>query len=539
MNESEILVETENILEEFKNNIQGTPWQDDYALAIKTLKEELKAPCVLAFAGKVKAGKSSLVNSLLGVDLAMTGTTETTATINVFKAGVPFSPDKPVLCHYTDGTTAWKEKTYLDSLQGTSERAIEEASRIDKLVFYIPNNTILNEVTIVDTPGIGADVGEDGNAHQIHTDAYFRLKERHKQETTNISNSADAVVYLFNTVPTQTDKTFLDALYDGGNGLTALNGVGVLSKIDKDFTQIENIPKFEKEFEQQLFTLVPTSAEMSKLIPDREKAIEIRNLLRKGFVTESAFRLAIRSETAFFHPNLPRCNLSVEERKAIVRKVSDKNFQWSTFMRIAERLYFCESVDEELSDLQRLSGIDTLREHIYDHFFKRSKMLRCHKILTEIRAMLSSITYSKYFLDSNENARLKDACVTACETLQPDVRAVLTGLVDKYIPSVEEVERMERNVLAFRRKVKDIRQQLHDLNASYVMYQRIMADSRQFTRSEITELEILLTGRPHDCDGQTRLRYWTAVYNSSKPNSIKQQAASLAKNMYQKKVFER
>ena len=38
--------------------------------------------CVVAVVGRVKAGKSTFINALLGEDLAKVGPTETTATIN-------------------------------------------------------------------------------------------------------------------------------------------------------------------------------------------------------------------------------------------------------------------------------------------------------------------------------------------------------------------------------------------------------------------------------------------------------------------------
>src|SRR5574344_875570 len=277
---NDVLTKVRVLLEETTKFIESSMWRNKYSLAINTLHEELNAPCVLAVAGKVKAGKSFLVNSLLGIDLAMTGTTETTATINIFKKGEPPSKDKPILCIYIDGHKDWVSKAFLDSLQGNSNESLSKTAQIEKLIMYINDNPLLDYVTLVDTPGIGAEVGEDGDSHQIHTDAYFKLRERHQYDTINLSNTADAVLYLFNTVPTETDKSFLSSLYDGGNGLTSLNGIGVLSKVDKDITQIENIPKFEKEFDRNLFTIMPTSASIEKYLPSKEKAIELRKLLK-------------------------------------------------------------------------------------------------------------------------------------------------------------------------------------------------------------------------------------------------------------------
>ena len=150
----------------------------NFAVALETLQREFSEPCVLAIAGKVKAGKSSLINALVGLDLAVTGTTETTATVNIFKKVKPLSADKPVLCKWTNGTKEWMPKDFLTNLQGTKEEVLKVTERIESFTFFIDDNPLLEEVTLVDTPGIGALVGTDGIAHQQQTDSYFKLNTK-------------------------------------------------------------------------------------------------------------------------------------------------------------------------------------------------------------------------------------------------------------------------------------------------------------------------------------------------------------------------
>lgn len=536
MNENVIILRTQSLLDDFSAYIDNSIWRERYSFGIKTLQQELTAPCVLAIAGKVKAGKSFLVNALLGVDLAMTGTTETTATINIFKSGRPPYKDKPILCQYIDGNKEWKDKSFLDNLQGTSKEALALTSQIDRLIFYIDNNPMLEHVTLVDTPGIGAEVGEDGDSHQIHTDAYFKLRNRHQQETVNLSSTADAMIYLFNTVPTETDKEFLDALYEGGQGLTSLNGIGILSKIDKDLNQIDNLSKFKKMFESQLFTIVPTSATIYKYIPNPNEAKCLQNKLRHGFDSEQGFKLAMGAETAFLHPNLPMCNLSIEERKAILLPYSSMDLSWSTFALIATELYYTNNVEESLLKLQQLAGITNLNNVINDHFFKRTRLLRCNKVLTEINKLLKEIQYSEYYLSMDISAREKDICMLETEKLPSGVKQIVQSLIRNYIPEKEDVVLFKNKIVTFKTNIEKLQEQLSLINKSYLAYQKIIGSPSSFSQSELEELRVLLTGQEISLDCQQRQKYWSAVYNCSAPNSIKQFAASVAKAMYNNKL---
>lgn len=536
MNPEQIFHQTEVLLADFEEFLRTTRLYGQYRQIVDSLKSELTSPCVLAIAGKVKAGKSSLLNALLGVDLAMTGTTETTATINVFKSGTPIDLRKPVLCYYLDGHQAWQPQTYLDELQGTSDEALAEASKIDKLVFFIKDNPILDYVTIVDTPGIGAQVGEDGDSHQVQTDAYFKLRERHKNETTSISNSADAVIYLFDTVPTELDKTFINALHNGGSGLTAFNGVGVLSKIDRDFSMTDNVPKFKTEFQQQLFSIVPTSAALYNYLPTLEDALYLKNKLIYGFESEGAFKQGIMSEFAFFHPNLPKCSLSLEERTQIVSLFKDKDFQWSTFRIIAEKIYQTEDVASELTKLRELSGIDTLKQYISDHFFRRARLLRYHKILTELQSLISSIIFSKDYIENEHRALLKESCLESCKSLPQNVQVIIMQLIEAHVPSIDEMSQTKQTLSKLKDATDELKLELSNLNNSIVIYHRIMAERSQFSKEEMFELEQLFSGQEISMEIMSRLKYWNAVFNYSRPNSIRQNAAAAAKIIYQNKL---
>lgn len=536
MTDTNILLQTQSLIDDICSYFESNSWGKRFICVIDSLRQSLSNPCVLAVAGKVKSGKSFLINSLLGVDLAMTGNTETTATINVFQKGRPISPDLPVLCQWIDGRKEWKPKSFLDSLQGTDEAVLQITSQIDKLIFYVEGNPLLEDVILVDTPGIGADVGDDGDSHQIQTDAYFKLRDRHHSETKDLSKESDAVIYLFNTVPTETDKDFLASLHDGGKGLTVLNGVGVLSKVDKNLSQLDNIEKFSKEFESILFTVKPISAAISKYLPSMVDALRLQKVLRDGFDSKEWFENALKIEKAFTQEKLPHCTLSIEKRLEILKDFAPKDLPWSTFKLIATELYYGDDVSDVLSKLNLIAGIDNLRELITNHFFHRNHILRCNRVLSDLMNIISEIEFSSYFNESEYNARIKQQCISNCSRLDEPYKSIVIELIEKHVDDIETIQKAKENLLSFKRRVEKLQSEMADINNCYIAYQKVLSTKTQFSEEEFEELTSLLNAKNCVYDCVKRQSYWSAIANTSAPNSVRQIVANVARKRYNKLI---
>src|SRR5437870_1443117 len=89
----------------------------ELASTLDRLSGEVDQPCIVAIVGRMKSGKSTFINALLGEDLAKVGATETTATINYFRYGKS-DPQRPVRCHWRNGTVSEENRAFVDSLQG-------------------------------------------------------------------------------------------------------------------------------------------------------------------------------------------------------------------------------------------------------------------------------------------------------------------------------------------------------------------------------------------------------------------------------------
>jgi Flp pilus assembly protein TadD len=112
------------------------------------LRDELDRPLLLAILGEFNAGKSTLVNAIVGAEVAPTGILPTTATLNVLRSGA----ERRVRVVRKDGTT--REGQY-GEVKPLLAQAESEGATIDHVEIVLPSE-LLERVWILDTPGSNA-----------------------------------------------------------------------------------------------------------------------------------------------------------------------------------------------------------------------------------------------------------------------------------------------------------------------------------------------------------------------------------------------
>jgi hypothetical protein len=230
-------------------NLEGFPAQTQAEL--RALEGRLRDPLRIAITGRVKAGKSTLVNALLGQRVAPTDVSECTRVVTWFSYG---RPERLVIA-LRDGSSVESQLTEDGKLPQELPVPIEQVASLHA---YLANAG-LREMTLIDTPGLGS----------VH-DQYSRAtRELLASDSTGATLAADAVVFILGSAmmadELETLKLFQDPEGDGQG--SAANAVGVLGRADQlsDGTRdswevaVELAGRYAGTFSGEVATVVPVA----------------------------------------------------------------------------------------------------------------------------------------------------------------------------------------------------------------------------------------------------------------------------------------
>jgi len=165
----------------------------------------LDQPLLVTVMGEFSSGKSSFVNAFIGADVAPTGITPTTATINV----VGYGRDRGGRIVSADGATV---ELGWDALMAHLRALTPEAARaIDRVEILVPLPQ-LEKIHIVDTPGLNS------------------IQPEHEATARGFIARADAIVWVFTASQggKASEKRALRSIRDEGKRV-----LGVLNKADQ------------------------------------------------------------------------------------------------------------------------------------------------------------------------------------------------------------------------------------------------------------------------------------------------------------------
>ncbi len=343
---------------------------------IAQIADRLHGPLLVAIAGKVKAGKSTLLNALLGEALAAVDAGECTRIVTWYcRATQP-----QVTLYPFDGAAEplpfRRSGGELDIDLG--ERAVET---VDHLEVGWPTPR-LAEVTLVDTPGIASiSVDVSARTHRILTP-----QDDHPP-------AVDAIVYLLRHTHSS-DAHFLESFHDDqlAHG-SPLNVVGVLSRADEigscrmDCLDVADRVAHRYQSDIRMRRLCPVVVPVAGLLAYAGATLresEFRPLARIAALPETERRALLLSADRF-RARESSVDVTEIERTHLLERLGLFG------ARLAIELISTGATPDAASlaaELSARSGLDRLRDLLEQQFLHRSQLLKARSALSGLQDVL-------------------------------------------------------------------------------------------------------------------------------------------------------
>lgn len=352
----------------------GTPLRGE----VGAIQGRLAGPLRVAIAGRVKAGKSTLLNALVGERLAPTDAGECTRLVTVYREGLGYT----VHALLRDGRTEPLAFRRDGALQVELGRLT--VAEIDRLEVAWPSST-LREMTLIDTPGL-ASIHDENSAR---TQAFLALGEGRSSE-------ADAVIYLMRHLH-RSDAEFLDAFLDRSVGaVSPVNSVAVLSRADEigacRLDAMASAGRIAERYrrDDQLRSLCATVVALAGLLAEtgatlRESEFAALRQLA-GLAAEERERLLLSTDRFVGTEGL---DVPAEVRRELLARLGMFGVRLAIAEIAAGRV---ASAPGLAALLVRTSGIEELRRIIATHFLPRARILQARAALSALRTLARSLS---------------------------------------------------------------------------------------------------------------------------------------------------
>jgi hypothetical protein len=343
-------------------------------LAIAELERRLREPLRLAIAGMVKAGKSTLLNAMLGEQIAPTDAGECTRLVTWYR----YSKTPTITLHTRDG--------------GTRRMPVRrESGRLVMDLGGVPVDDVewidvgwplegLKSMILIDTPGI-ASLSEETSARTTR----FLMPE----ET---PSSADAVVYLMRHLHAS-DVKFLEAFRDTAAGVAqTICAVGVLSRSDEigsgRIDSLLSAGKVARRYERDgdLASLVLGVIPVAGLVAEGARTLRENEYtaFRELAGLDRADRERLLVSADRFTKESDATTLSTAERRALLSRFGIFGVRLATAL-------IRGGIDSssELSDaMVKQSGLVELRQFVASQFRTRATTLKVRGVLLGLEKLV-------------------------------------------------------------------------------------------------------------------------------------------------------
>ncbi len=353
----------------------------------------LDQPLRVALAGSLKAGKSTLLNSLVGQDIAPTDATECTRVVTWYRNGSTPS----VTAYAPDGSTAnvvVRRGSGTHGLTFDLERLNWNAPgprEVDHLEVEWPAAALAN-TTIIDTPGTSSLSREVS----LRTARLLTPGDADGMAAVSIPG-ADAVVYLLRRLD-DADVRFLEQVGAGTAGAQGISGplgvIGVVSRadeigagrIDALHSARDVAARFAGELERTGLcqAVIPVAGLLAFAAATlRQQEFTAFEALARVPVDELS--AALLSADRFARPDIP-LPVPPELRAQLAARFGLFGIRMAvTLIRLGVR-----DSASLAAELTNRSGVDELRSVLDVQFGQRADQLKAHSALTALARVLTA-----------------------------------------------------------------------------------------------------------------------------------------------------
>jgi hypothetical protein len=340
--------------------------------------DRLSGPLRVAIAGRVKAGKSTLLNALVGERLAPTDAGECTRIVSCYRRGQGYE----VVAKMRDGRAEPLAFSRSGGSLDIKLGALEEKA-IETIEVSWPTSS-LETVTLIDTPGLAS----------INDENSRRTRDFLEADPDRPSD-ADAVVYLIRHAH-RADIAFLDAFMDRTvTAASPVNAVAVLSRADEigagRLDAMESSARIAARYEidPQLRGLCAAVVPMAGLLAETGLTLredEVAALRMLANTDETTLERMLLSADSFCE--LSSSELTVESRRDLLARLGMFGVRLALQEIKAGRGTTAATLGPILVEH---SGLTALRELLTRHFAPRARVLQARSALTALRAIARSV----------------------------------------------------------------------------------------------------------------------------------------------------
>ncbi len=349
---------------------RGTP----HEARLAAVHDRFDEPLRVAVAGRGKAGKSTLLNALVGERLAPTDTRECTRIVTWYSDGHTYQ----VLLHPKHAAARQARFT-------RSAGALEvdlgglRPDDVERMVVTWPSQT-LRTATLIDTPGIGS------LSEQVSRRAWELLVPEDEE------TPADAVLYLMRHAHAG-DVEFLRAFHDVEvSRPNPVNAIGVLSRADEiavgrlDSMASARCVAARLGTDPNIRRVVQTVVPVAGLLAETAVTLtenEVRQLRHVAAVPAAEADVLLLSADRF-STRMPELGLTSIEREELLVRLGLFGVRLAADLL---RRGVASTASELARELAGQSGIRELQDVLHSLFFERRDVLKSRSALLALGAL--------------------------------------------------------------------------------------------------------------------------------------------------------